>query len=58
MKPALFVAHVADRDAGSGFDHQPRDRGADAARRAGNQRHLAVETVHRRILHCVPRLGL
>jgi hypothetical protein len=45
LAPAL-VEHIADRDVGAGLDHQLRGLRADAARCAGNQRHLAVEPVH------------
>jgi hypothetical protein len=44
--PARFVQHVADRDFGPRFGHQPRRLCTDPARRAGNQRDLAVESVH------------
>src|SRR6516225_6636874 len=44
--PSALVQHVADRHLGAGFDHQPRGRGTNAARRAGDKGDLAVETVH------------
>jgi hypothetical protein len=51
---AALVEHVADRHLGAGLHHEPRGLGADAARRAGNQRHLAVEPVHGSLLQCAP----
>src|SRR5260370_16555071 len=45
IAPAL-VEHIADRDVGAGFGHQPRSFGADAPRRSGNQRDLSLEPVH------------
>ncbi len=45
LASALFQ-DIADRHLGAGFDHQPRGLGADAARRAGHQCDLAIETVH------------
>jgi len=44
--PARFVQNIADRDLGPRLSHQPRGFRADPARRPGDQRHLAVETVH------------
>ena len=43
---AAFIQHIGDPDLGAGLDHQPCGLAADAARRAGDQRHLAVEPVH------------
>src|SRR5580692_1856786 len=45
---ATFVEHVADRHRGASLDHQPRRLAADAARCPGDQRHLSVQSVHRR----------
>jgi catechol 2,3-dioxygenase-like lactoylglutathione lyase family enzyme len=43
---AALVQHVADRHLGAGFDHQPRGFRTYAARRAGDEGDLAIETVH------------
>ena len=43
---ALLVEHVADHHPGASLDHQPRGLAANAARRPGDQRHLAVKPIH------------
>src|SRR5205823_2143722 len=47
---AALVEDIADRHLGAGLDHQPGGLAADAARRPGDQRHLAVEPVHHFLL--------
>ena len=44
--PAALVEHVADRHLGAGAGHQLGRRAADAARRARQERDLAVQPVH------------
>ncbi len=46
VEPAETGDGRADRHLGAGFDHQPRGRRTDAARRTGDQSDLAIETVH------------
>ena len=45
-RTAALVEDIADRHLGAGLDHQPRGLAANAARRPGDQRHLAVKSIH------------
>jgi len=45
-RAAALVEDIGNPDFGAGLDHQPGGLAADAARRAGDQRHLAVKPVH------------